>query len=748
MKTLSLNLAMLLVGSAAAAQSSSGIPSNLNFEQVNPQTHKPTGWWAGSQGGYQAVADSVTRYEGRYSLRIKSNGEDRPEKAFGVATQRIPVTFRGKTLKLTAFAKTENVQNGFAGLWLRIDGAQGALDFDNMNKRPIQGSTGWQQYTITLPLSDDAQAIFFGGLMPATGTLWLDKFELTVDDKPISQAPPKAVAHFKAEQDTAFNRGSGIALGTLTKQQIDNLAVLGRVWGFIKYYHPAVARGDYNLDAELLRVLPKVLSSKGQVERSQLLSTWLTSLGPIPACATCHEPVPDSIRLRADLAWLTDKKQVSSALSKQLEYLCQNRNQSAHYYVASAPNVGNPVFNHEESYASLETPDAGLRLVALFRYWNMIAYFFPYRYAIGEDWQRVLPEFIPQFAAANTAEQYQLAALRLAARIHDTHASLSGKALANYWGKYYAPAQVRFVENQAVVTDYYDATLGAASGLQKGDVVVQVDGVKVADLIKARQPLTPASNEPTQLRNIAQGLLRGTTEKVALVVRRDGRELPLTVTRYPAGQLNLAVNYGTPDPKAPAWHLLPGNIGYLALGTIQQAQLPQIMASAKDTKGLVIDMRNYPSEFVVFALSQYLLSEPKAFVTFSEPVVSYPGMFARTPTLTLPASKGTPYAGKVVLLLNEVSQSQAEYTAMALRTAPRATVIGSTTAGADGNVSSITLPGGVKTYISGIGIYYPDGRETQRVGIVPDIEVKPTIKGIKEGRDEVLEKAVQLIEQG
>ena len=100
----------------------------------------------------------------------------------------------------------------------------------------------------------------------------------------------------------------------------------------------------------------------------------------------------------------------------------------------------------------------------------------------------------------------------------------------------------------------------------------------------------------------------------------------------------------------------------------------------------------------------------------------------------------------MVILINEISQSQAEYTTMALRQAPRATVLGSTTAGADGNVSGLYLPGNIYTMISGIGVYYPDGTETQRVGIVPDIELKPTIRGIREGRDEILEKAIELIE--
>jgi C-terminal processing protease CtpA/Prc len=112
----------------------------------------------------------------------------------------------------------------------------------------------------------------------------------------------------------------------------------------------------------------------------------------------------------------------------------------------------------------------------------------------------------------------------------------------------------------------------------------------------------------------------------------------------------------------------------------------------------------------------------------------------------LPPGKGPAYAGKVIILVNELSQSQAEYTTMAFRAVPGARVVGSTTAGADGNVSAITLPGNISTMITGLGVYYPDGRETQRIGIVPDVVVTPTIKGIRDGRDEVLEKAVQLIE--
>jgi C-terminal processing protease CtpA/Prc len=71
--------------------------------------------------------------------------------------------------------------------------------------------------------------------------------------------------------------------------------------------------------------------------------------------------------------------------------------------------------------------------------------------------------------------------------------------------------------------------------------------------------------------------------------------------------------------------------------------------------------------------------------------------------------------------------------------------VGSTTAGADGDVSQIVLPGGLSTMISGIGVFYPDGKPTQRVGIIPDIEARPTIAGVRAGRDEVLETALRQI---
>jgi Peptidase family S41 len=204
--------------------------------------------------------------------------------------------------------------------------------------------------------------------------------------------------------------------------------------------------------------------------------------------------------------------------------------------------------------------------------------------------------------------------------------------------------------------------------------------------------------------------------------------------------------------RAAATHDLPGDtfrllspeVAYLKLSSIKIADVAHYIDSASSTKGLIVDLRNYPSEFVVFALGQLLVNHETRFVEFTQCDLSNPGAFHWVTGPPLVPAKPH-YSGKVVVLVDEVTQSQAEYTTMAFRSAPGTTVIGSTTAGADGNVSSFSLPGGLSTMISGLGIFYPDRKPTQRVGIIPDVEVKPTIAGILSGQDELLEEAIKRI---
>lgn len=81
---------------------------------------------------------------------------------------------------------------------------------------------------------------------------------------------------------------------------------------------------------------------------------------------------------------------------------------------------------------------------------------------------------------------------------------------------------------------------------------------------------------------------------------------------------------------------------------------------------------------------------------------------------------------------------------MMLKQHPKAKIIGSNTSGANGDVIMFTMAD-LDTRFTGLGAYYPDGRETQRIGIIPDILVKPSVEGLKNEKDEVLERALEYI---
>ncbi|WP_247235518.1 S41 family peptidase [Telluribacter sp. SYSU D00476] len=413
---------------------------------------------------------------------------------------------------------------------------------------------------------------------------------------------------------------------------------------------------------------------------------------------------------------------------------------SEHYYIGLYAGVGNPEFKNENDYFSMKYPDAGFRLLTLFRYWNIIQYYFPYRNLIEEDWKSVLEEFIPKFMEVKDELGYELAILELISRIHDTHAVIGGniQVLLSYNGRRITPVKLTFVENAPVVTGYYDEGLGKETGLKNGDIITAVNGRPVEDIVKGKLKYTSASNYPTKLRNIAHNLLMSNDSTIAIEYNRNGRQENMTLKTF-AG-----FNYRIHGSDT-CFKLVSKDIAYINNETLQKRYLPRIWEEMKDTKGLIIDIRNYPTDFPIYDLSSYLIPKSTPFVKFSTGSIETPGLFTFIRTRNAGGGNNDHYKGKVVILINEISQSSSEFHTMAYRVHPHAVVVGSTTAGADGNVSHIILPGGIRTMISGIGVYYPDGKETQRVGIVPDIELKPTIQGIREGRDELMEKAIEII---
>jgi C-terminal processing protease CtpA/Prc len=260
-------------------------------------------------------------------------------------------------------------------------------------------------------------------------------------------------------------------------------------------------------------------------------------------------------------------------------------------------------------------------------------------------------------------------------------------------------------------------------------------------MVEEWSPYYAASNDPTRLRDIARAMTRGTCGEARVGIARGKDESEIKAQRVPPTGQAAAFTHDLPGD---TFRMLSDQVAYLKLSSIKPADVARYIDSASGTRGLIIDIRNYPSASVVFELGNLLVDRETRFVQFTHFDLSNPGAFHWMEGPVLVPAKPH-YSGKVMVLVDEVTQSAAEYHSIALRSSPRTTVIGSTTAGADGNVSQFKLPGGLSTMISGLGIFYPDKKPTQRVGIVPDVEVKPTVAGIRAGRDELLEEALRRI---
>ncbi len=618
---------------------------------------------------------------------------------------------------------------------------------------------------------------------------------------------------YKADFDKELDSGANIEMLESKDDSIDNLALLGKIWGFLKYHHPEVGKGKYDWDDELFEFLPEYMDVNSNRQRDESLLRWIEKYGELPECTTCKETAADAYQ-KPDLSWV-ENGNMRAALKEKLKEIYENRHQGTHHYIKKVYDDGNPEFLNEQPY-SASFPDKNLRLLALYRYWNIIQYFFPYKYLTDKDWDEVLRKYIPIFINAETALAYQLAVLQLAAETNDTHARLlmganetgflrgtryaplRTKEIDSLRGKRYAPFQVRFIENKLTVTEYFKPKMKETAGLEIGDFITHINGKKIGYIIDSIKSYYPASNEAARMYYMAPDLLRSNNNSMHIVYHSSGNIKQKELTMYERSDLNM----DEPNSRLSYDSIMIGKdsefIGYITLATIKDTEISHIKKSFKNAKGIIIDIRNYPSALVPFSLGEFFTSKRKPFAKFTTVNLNNPGEFNFRSNMTYlnyyaenssrlndsgkPKSGNSTdsgefkfsfsvpllndkaenrdsssdfethkpenyFQGKLVVIVNEATISQAEYTAMAFRAGDNTVIIGSQTQGADGNVSLIPLPGGIKTGISGLGVYYPDGRGTQRIGIVPDIEVKPTIDGIREGRDELLEKAIELIQK-
>ncbi|MEO5800139.1 MAG: S41 family peptidase, partial [Gemmatimonadales bacterium] len=277
-----------------------------------------------------------------------------------------------------------------------------------------------------------------------------------------------------------------------------------------------------------------------------------------------------------------------------------------------------------------------------------------------------------------------------------------------------------------------------------GDVIVRVDGESAAAKRARLAPYIPHSTPQSLDALVARGILSGTAGTARVTVQDSrGRLRELTVPRSAE-----MMKYLEFPRSGPALRLLPGNIGYADLSLLTVPMVDSMFTLFKQTTAIIFDDRGYPQGTGWAIASRLTARHDVAAARFDRRLVISPDSTSWSTTSFvqyLPTTTKPRYLGKTVVLVDERSLSQAEHTVLFLEAANHTRIIGSPTMGANGDVTNVVLPGGVMVYFTGQSVRHADGRVLQRTGIHPDITVRPTLKGIRAGRDEVLDRAIRYL---
>jgi len=551
-----------------------------------------------------------------------------------------------------------------------------------------------------------------------------------------------ALATFSIKQLVAQNRSK-------TKE----LSTLAMTWGNLKYYHPEIASGRQNWDSVLVSAIDNIFVST----KTGLVKEELNQLFKIAGKNTANERIEENLHpislKNYDNSWINENKILSKEQKKLLIFNTKHPYAGVNFYAQPNPENDSTVFTpNEKPYKEMSYPNINYRLLSLFRFWNVINYYYPYKYAIGRPWTSILQEMIPVMINATDTLSYHKALAKMSASINDSHGGLWPSVFTSLTGKYSPPFNFTLIDGKAVVTKIVDSLSCKGSGIEVGSVISSIDHISVKRRIEANLDHVPASNYGGKLKTMMTFILNSDSPQALYAFQNpDGKRIVNIIKQVERDFFKEYSDFMRMTSPITA-KVMNGNIGYIYFSNINGKNLDSAMNALSNTKAIIFDMRNYPTNgYGTYYIPNYLLSQPQIYARNTYPNYAIPGIFkykiANDDTSVSLVGKinPKPYKGKIILLVDYRTQSAAEWACMTLMTAPDVTVIGNQTAGADGNVARTILPGNYKINFSGLGIYFPNGLDTQRKGIPINIRVEYKIKDIMYESDPVLRSAIEFV---
>jgi carboxyl-terminal processing protease len=367
-------------------------------------------------------------------------------------------------------------------------------------------------------------------------------------------------------------------------------------------------------------------------------------------------------------------------------------------------------------------------------------------------------EYLRTILATDDRRQFDLATMEFVAQLHNGHTF--------FWDQWLDKDNQQPLGFYAAPLDgYWVVQTSFLAGLKPGEVIVRINNTPTEAFFQQQQRYIAASSTAAQRHNLFL-LPYLFPERFTLTLDGDRK---LTISREKIKE---------PERKTDGRWLKPGIIAYIRIPAFFHPSFEEraleYLRQFQDAKTLIIDVRNNAGGIPPKLLIKALMNRPyhdwkesttarfawtldpedekQRIATMLPEAVRNCKYSAEDHLCTLPVTWGggivapspNAFHGRVIILVDGGCVSACEELVEPFKDSGRGTVVGETTEGSSGLPYVYDFHNGMTLRIAVKRQYFPDGSEFEGVGIKPDIEVRPTIEDLKNGKDPVLEKALEL----
>jgi hypothetical protein len=666
--------------------------SNVNFElksitPANTTKYKTIAW---QHKGIDLGANyNVPNYKGPYqSIRVnKVFTVDKGGNDYGIVmTSFIADTYKGKEIKMTGNVRLLAGSKGNGMLFISVVKNDGQMGFyKNMQQNPVISNT-WGNYELTGTIDTDAKYINLGCLLIGKGELYADDIKLFYKKGDTWLEIPIKNNDFESEKISA-DKTTWASTGKEYDVSItDKDFVSKKRCASIKY----IGKIEINDGKPIFNKYPII----GEVINKEI------GMG-----ITCI--VPLALYGNKDGTYPTANKENLQKLIKELEKI-----------------------NFED------TNNVYIHLGDLVITWNIFKHFYPYFDICKADWNKELSEILYPAIKNVSDKEFLLLLEELTAHLKDGHIWIY-----NYksYETFYPPIVWEWIENKLVITQVLVDTLK----IHVGDIVEKIDNQISEVYFQNIKKYISASTEAA-VTNRAEDASLSKDINIPLNLELSNG-LKISLDRNLNSQTYTSLTY---YKNKIAYKFLADDIVFLDFRNIEMDTIDKLLPKLINSKYIICDLRGYPKSNSFGFIRYLLVKDDTAAHIFNIPEIIYPNYekLAGFESSGWELKAKTPHINSKIIFLTDVSAiSYAESFLGFIEGYKLATIIGQPTAGTNGDLNNFTLPVGYYISFTGMKVLKLNGSQHHGIGITPDIYVNKTIKGVTEGRDEYMERAMEYI---